>query len=323
MLKNFVCYNTKYISKKGNKMKKGQKIIKIIGILIIILFILYSNCYAAIAQVTKESLSQEIQNVISNDESDLGISQVNVGDNTISVNYNNQELEMQYDLSNEPTFSFSFDVQQGMTSLEYSIQNQNIGIIVVPYIAIASLNNVIPKEALLYYAMTEIESAGGINIDSSINSQIDNNIIEYLKSVYGEPQIYNDKQYGNTYELTTELQDVTATSCRVKSTIKINLSGDFTKIHKYVEMIKNSFQGDQNNANTISGEENSSIVHQNVISQNDNNQISGNKNLINNETAKTQLTKTGINIALCVILGIVIVFILIFGIKCINFKNVK
>ena len=311
-----------YLIKRG-KMMKGQKIIKIIIILIIILFILYSNCYAAIAQVTKESLSQELQNVISNDELDLGISQLNVGDNTISLTYDNQELEMQYDLSNEPTFSFSFDVQQGMTSMEYAIQNQNAGIVVVPYISIASLNNVIPKEAFLYYAMTLLESAGGINIDSSINSQIDNNIIEYLKSSYGEPQIYNDSQYGNTYELTTELQDVTDTSCRVVGTMRINPNGDFSKVHEYAEMVKDSFQGGQNNGNTISGEENSSILEQNIISQNSDNQISGNKNLINNETAKTQLTKTGINIALCVILGIVIIFILIFGIKCINLKDVK
>ena len=304
-------------------MKKGQKIIKIIEILIIILFILYSNCYAAIAQVTKESLSQEIQNVVSNDELDLGVSHVNVGDNTISLTYNNQNLEMQFDLSNEPTFSFSFDVQQGMTSSEYAIQNQNVGIIVVPYIAIASLNNAIPEETLLYYAMTEIESAGGINIDSSINSQIDNNIIEYLKSLYSEPEIYDDKQYGNTYELTTELKDVTDTSCKVENTIKINLNGDFTKIHEYTEMIKNSFQGGQSNENTTSGEENSSVAEQNTISKNSNNQINSNKNLINSETKKTQLPKTGISIASYVILGISIVFILIFGIKYISLRNVK
>ena len=222
-----------------------------------------------------------------------------------------------------PTFSFSFDVQQGMTPMEYAIQNQNAGIVVVPYISIASLNNVIPKEAFLYYAMTLLESAGGINIDSSINSQIDNNIIEYLKSSYGEPQIYNDSQYGNTYELTTELQDLTDTSCKVVGTIRINPNGDFSKVHEYAEMVKDSFQGGQNNGNTISGEENSSILEQNIISQNSDNQISGNKNLINNETAKTQLPKTGIDIALCVILGIVIIFILIFGIKCINLKDVK
>ena len=303
-------------------MMKGQKIIKIIIILIIILFILYSNCYAAIAQVTKESLSQELQNVISNDELDLGISQLNVGDNTISLTYDNQELEMQYDLSNEPTFSFSFDVQQGMTPMEYAIQNQNAGIVVVPYISIASLNNVIPKEAFLYYAMTLLESAGGINIDSSINSQIDNNIIEYLKSSYGEPQIYNDSQYGNTYELTTELQDVTDTSCRVVGTIRINPNGDFSKVHEYAEMIKDSFQGGQNNGNTISGGEISSVVEQNIINQN-NNQINSNKNLSNDKIAEKQLPKTGINILLYAILGITIVFIIIFGIKYISLKDVK
>lgn len=303
-------------------MMKGQKIIKIIIILIIILFILYSNCYAAIAQVTKESLSQELQNVISNDELDLGISQLNVGDNTISLTYDNQELEMQYDLSNEPTFSFSFDVQQGMTPMEYAIQNQNAGIVVVPYISIASLNNVIPKEAFLYYAMTLLESAGGINIDSSINSQIDNNIIEYLKSSYGEPQIYNDSQYGNTYELTTELQDVTDTSCRVVGTMRINPNGDFSKVHEYAEMIKDSFQGGQNNGNTISGGEISSVVEQNIINQN-NNQINSNKNLSNDKIAEKQLPKTGINILLYAILGITIVFIIIFGIKYISLKDVK
>lgn len=307
-------------------MIKKQKILKIILALIIILSAIYSSSYAAIAQVTKESLTLGFENLASVE--DLEISQVNVGDNTISLIYNNQQLEMQYDLSSAPTFTMGIDVQQGMTSDEFLSENQNLGGILLGYIAIASLNNTDPNEAMLYYAFTSLESMGGITIDSSTSSQINNNIMEYVNSLYGNPQTYSDSQYGNTFQVTTELQNVTNTSCRVVSTLKVNPNGDFSKVHEYIEQVKNSFQNGQSEENTTSGGETTSTTEQNLGSQNSNNQSNSiqnnnNQNSNNNKTLETPLPKTGIGISMYIALGIVVVLIIIFGIRWISLKDVK
>lgn len=136
----------------------------------------------------------------------------------------------------------------------------------VGYIAVANIQGVTFEDASAYFLFSYLGGAsnGSFSFDSSNSYMIINDtiegvtiesdnpnaiklsefgerVMEYVNAVYPQTQSITDTEGINSYTLTVERKDTTDTSCKLVSTLSVNLDADFSKIIGYTQQIEDSF----------------------------------------------------------------------------------
>lgn len=232
-------------------MKKLKKIT--VMLLIIVLFMNYK---VIAVDVTKENLEEALNNLISYSESEEYDYQFNVSDENIQITSNGKDYYLKYDLTNNPTFTLEIPIQQGMSYEDFNEQSNNIILPMFGYIAVANIQGVEFDDLSIYMMMSllgnitdSISSEGTYIIiddtDPSNNvvkdetnkniiyvSEFGERVIEYVNYLFKDKQVFKDEGI-NSYEWTIEKIDETDTSCKIVSSLTVNLDADFSKIEDY------------------------------------------------------------------------------------------
>ena len=188
---------------------------------------------------------------------------------------------MKYDLSDKPTFTTEASIKDGMDYDEFEKENGKLMLPMLAYMALSSIQNVEYEDSMTYIMMYLFSTAlSGEDVSDSeyilyddrdtskdwvINakegqkvikaSEFDKYVMEYVNSVYKENIILKDTEGIKSFEWTTKKVDVTDTSCKLVSTMSIDLDADFSKIKDFVDEIEVSGANNTTN-NEISNEVN-------------------------------------------------------------------
>lgn len=238
-------------------------------ILMLLVTVLSSNCFAAVA-VTEENLKTALQSFQNSEENDEGYT-VTMANNTISISGEGETYNLSYDISGEkPIFTYEVPIQKGMSYEEYQKRCEDtLTAPMLGYFAIAKIQGVEEKDIAAYFAFSYLSGALGngfttdgntyvivddmnlsdgvtINKDQSspntiYTSEFGDRVIEYVNALYKEKQIIQDTTGINSYVMTIERKDVTETSCKIVSTVSVNLDADYSKIVGYAEKLEDEF----------------------------------------------------------------------------------
>ena len=239
-------------------MLKFSKITAVI-LIIFLLNTLFFSCYATPVTVTKENLSESLQELGSSDSIDKNY-KVNVSDEVITITTTDGEsYTLNYDLTDKPTFSIESLIQQGMSYADFKEQTDNLlSLPLLGYMAVANIQGAEFEDAIIYFVMSFLESSindsksndnSYIIVDdtdlsdevTTVTSESDQEIIyasefgervmEYVNATYKDKQTTTDATNGiNSYELAIEKNDVTENSCKLVSSLTVNVDADFSKI---------------------------------------------------------------------------------------------
>lgn len=308
-----------------------SKILKIItSILIIVIMIIQFStiCFAVSTPVTEQNLREALQKFVSSDANEKNYN-VTVDNNSIILSVDNETYTLKYDLSNKATFSFEIPIEKGMSYDKLEKQTDNLISTMVGYIAVANIQGVAVEDASAYFLSSYLENAlnGSFSFDSSNSymiiddtniadgvtiettnpnaiyvSQFGERVMEYVNAVYPESQFVSDSEGINSYRLSVERKDTTETSCKLVSTLSVNLDADFSKIIGYAQKMEDSFM-------------NSDILKENVEKndQIEQNQVIEDETLNNSDI--TEIPQTGKkleleDILLGILFGTIVIFIL-------------
>lgn len=252
---------------------------KILSLVLVFSMICTTLCltvsYASVP-VTEEKLKESFSKFV-NSSSNENNYKISVNNKAISISSNTGIVSMiTYDLTNNPTFSYTTDIRQGMSYDEFKEKTDNLSAPMLGYMAIANIQGVDYKDSMLYFSMqllaNTLSNASSLEFYSIIDdrnlsegvtiikdhndtetiyaSEFGNRAIEYTKKVYGTPYRFNDAegQGLNSFEWMQELRDVTDTSCKIVSTVTVNLNADFSQLigasEGFIEAFANSFNND-------------------------------------------------------------------------------
>ena len=248
-------------------MLKTKKILISILILVLILIQFSTICLAASTPVTDENLKEALQKFTSSEANEDNYN-ITVSNNDIILSANNETYTLKYDLSGKPTFSFEIPIEKGMSYDEFKKQTDNMMLPMVGYIAVANIQGVSFEDASAYFLFSYLGSAlnGSFSFDSSSSymiiddtntsdgvtiettnpnaiyvSQFGERVMEYVNAVYPESQSISDSEGINSYTLSVERKDTTETSCKLVSTLSVNLDADFSTIIGYTQQMADSF----------------------------------------------------------------------------------
>lgn len=234
--------------------------------LFLVLVILCTNiCYATVVTVTDENLKDALQKFSSSEANEENYN-ITVSNNSIIMSANNETYTLKYDLSNKPTFIFEIPIEKGMSYDDFKKQTDNLMLPMVGYIAVANIQGVAVEDASAYFLFSYLGSAfnGSFSFNSSNSymiiddtiegvtiesdnpkaikvSEFGERVMEYVNTVYPETQSVSDTEGINSYTLTVERKDTTETSCKLVSTLSVNLDADFSKIIGYTQQMEDSF----------------------------------------------------------------------------------
>lgn len=297
---------------------------KSLFIFIILVFLICSTCYAASVPITKENLIKSFQDVISSGvistDEEYNIIGAEVQDDIIIINTKSGSINTKYSLEDKPTFSCEAKVQNGMTYEEFETEQNKLSGTMYSYLAVAEMNNVDISKALMYFTMSLL-SAGEGSFDMSGSSsvtkdEIEQDIMGYVNSQYGEKKVISDNGEGmaNTFTLEMEQQEVTDTSCKIVWTLTINEDGNFEAINMMGEGGGETPGGEQETPQEENQNKNPTNEEKTPINTSNQNSGSGNDT--------KELPKTGkYNIAY-ILIGAIILSTL-FGIAYRKLKDVK
>ena len=249
---------------------RKTKVIAIFAIVLLLSCTFY-NCYAETVAVTKENLNIAIQKYASS-EMNEDDAKFTVDDDIINIKTDENEYVLSYDLTQKPTFTSEIPIKEGMSYAEYSDKIENIRLPMIGYVAVANIQGVEIKNASKYFLLTYLANAlnGSLSsgdsytiyddtqTDDSVTidkvektilvSEFGERVMEYVNATYKEKMIIKDEfadennSYEfNSYELTIERKDVTATSCTLVSSLSVNLDADFSKLNGYDDKMNNMF----------------------------------------------------------------------------------
>lgn len=216
---------------------------------------LYTNiCYAAPVKVTKENLNEAFQKMASLKEKEEEFN-AKVSDNTIEFKIDNISYILKYDLTGKPTFSIEIPIEKGMSYEEFKERTENLGIPLLGYVAVANVQGIEIQDAITYITFSYlgnalksisnkspyviVELGEGVKIEDSdksktiYTSEFGERVMEYVNETYPETETMSDSDEINSYEIKIEKKDVTETSCKLVSTLRVNLDANFSKLSEY------------------------------------------------------------------------------------------
>lgn len=306
-----------------------KKVLSILVVFTILIFVICSSCYAAIVEVTRENLTETFKSMISSEILQESISNIEVDEDTISCTSELGQYEMKYDLTDEPTFEIEMNIKDGMTYDEYEKEQAKMQGPMIGYIAVANLNNVQQEQALFYIVMTyislfpqngeyiiyddrESDFTGDVSSDGKQvikASEFGDYAMDYINSIYSQTVTINDEL--DTFEIKIEKQEVTDTSCKIVERLTVKKEADFSKIIENVETPSDDEQQEEQQP------------EQEETPQEETQKPTNNINSQDKTTATRVLPKAGINIAIYITLGVLIILVIIFRIKYKMLKDVK
>ena len=246
-----------------------QKIKKITLLILSILLInvLFINCYATAVTVTKENLNASLQKFVSSSENDKDY-KINVSDDIITIVSDGKNYNLNYELTEKPKFTFEVPIEKGMSYKEFEEQTGKMTLPMIGYIAVANIQGVEIDDASTYFLLSYLKNglsgswsskdsyviiddtnlSDGVTIDKSNQSsktiyasEFGEKVMEYVNYTYKDKQTITDASSGiNTYEFTVERKDVTETSCKLVSSLTVNVDSDFSKIKDYESKVEES-----------------------------------------------------------------------------------
>lgn len=224
----------------------------------LVLSIIFANLcmtisYAATVPVTEENLEMALQKFVESG-SDENHYKISVANNVISISSDDGDYAISYELTSNPTFSYTVDVKQGMSYEVFKKEISNLSAPMLGYMAVANTQGVANEDALTYFSLNLFTSAlsGTSSLDLSDSymivsddvivegdtekvikeSEFGNRVMEYVKATYGEKKVLTDAESINSFEYITELKDVTDTSCKLVTTLTVNMDADFLKLEE-------------------------------------------------------------------------------------------
>lgn len=242
-----------------------KKYLQVILFIVLIFVFIYTNIsYATVVSVTNENLNETLQKFASAQNSESNY-KITVANNVININTDGEISKINYDLTKEkPTFTFEIPIEKGMSYEDFKNQTDEILLPMIGYIAVANIQGVEFEDVSAYFLFSYLENAfknsnvtdSGytiiddtkmadgvvINKDESDSktiyvSDFGEKVIEYVNEIYKNKQIITDssEENINSYELVIEKKNLTSTSCKLVSTISVNLNADYSKIKGYLK----------------------------------------------------------------------------------------
>ena len=242
---------------------------KFLAMFLVLSLILANICMttslAASVKVTDENLKASLEKVLNSDEKKYNVIMEN---NQLKITAEDVSYTINYDLTNNPTFTYEASVMQGMSYNDFQKKTSGIsGIMLYCYIAVADIQGVPFEDSSSYIAMSILSSAlsaassdtsdrmmvmddtnlpEGVSIskDSSNKniiyaSEFGDHVMEYVNSVYANKQVVEDEGGFNTFEMTTERKDVTDTSCKIVTELVVKTDGDFSQMVGLTDALTN------------------------------------------------------------------------------------
>lgn len=246
-------------------MKKIRRIVLLI-VNILLLNCLFINSYVTAVAVTKENINESLQKFVSSTTNEKKY-KISVSDNIITITVQGKSYNLNYDLTEKPKFTLEIPIEKGMSYADFKEKIDNLNLPMVGYIAVANIQGVEFKDASAYFLMTYLENAfngswssenayvivDDTNMsDGIINrgeddkktiyaSQFGEKVMEYVNATYKDKQTIKDSSDGiNSYEWITERKDITDTSCKLVSSLSVNLNADFSKLNGYSNKVGES-----------------------------------------------------------------------------------
>lgn len=346
-------------------MFKIKNIFIIFLLSIFMIMSISSMTYAVSVKVTDENLKSALQKFVSSSDNDKNY-KITVENNQIKITSDDGNYTLNYDLTNKPTFTYETEVKQGMSYKDFQEKTGGSSSTMLGYVAVANIQGVEYEDSVAYFAMCLLASAfssmsssntnnsyiiyddtelsEGVTIEKDPNdtktiyaSEFGNHVMEYVNSMYAEKQSFKDTDGLNTFEMATERKDVTSTSCKLVTTLTVDIDADFSQMKGYAEQMANSFNGNNNdnnnsnNSNDNSSNNNSDKTPTTSPSSSSSSSGSTSSSSKSSQSTKdstastTTLPKTGTTdtIILITVISICSILVIIFGIKNRKYKDVK
>jgi LPXTG-motif cell wall-anchored protein len=222
-----------------------------------------SMCYATSVKVTDENLKTAFEGFVASSANEDNY-KISVSNNVITITSNDETYTINYDLTNNPTFTYKVPISNGMSYDNFKDATNNLSITMLGYLAVANIQGISYDDSsayfamcLLMYAFSNLSSSNskymivsdGTTVENSdytviYESEFGNHVMEYVNSIYGTKQSFTDGEDVdgiNSFTWTTEETDVTETSCNLQSTLTVNLDADFSKLNGYSNKMSDSF----------------------------------------------------------------------------------
>ena len=317
---------------------KKVKIVLTLILSFIILNIYIGSVWAV--DVTEENLKTALQDFASSSENEENYD-ITVENNVIIIKADGKEYNVNYNLDSSPTFSVEIPVKQGMSYSEFQEEIEKISLPMVVYIAIANIQGVSLEDAAAYLGMNLLSQAFGsmstadskyiivddINSEANVNvtdnsgkevikaSEFGNHVMEYVNYTYKDVNKMTDSTGINSYEWNIEKKDVEDTSCTIESTLKVDLSADFSKLNGYADsMGGNSSDSNSSNDTIEVGDIENNTEEENNFNWEKPDEIANKNN---------NLPNTGIRNSIVGLLLVAGIIVLITIIQICRYKDVK
>lgn len=222
--------------------------------LIFIFVCLYTNtCYATAVAVTDENLEEAFQKLNTSEINESNY-EFSVSNSIVTIKADNESYQVKYDLTDKPTFSIEVPIENGMSYEEYEKQTDSLNMNMFGYVAVANIQGIKIEDAMAYYLFSYLEGAlknttkskymivddlsGNVTDDSNnpniiYTSEFGDRVMEYLNDIFKEDLKITDSTGINSYVLNVKKEDVTETSCKLVSTLSVNVDADFSKLDGY------------------------------------------------------------------------------------------
>lgn len=218
--------------------------------------------------VTDENLEEALQNFETSD-SDTENYEITVSNNIINITVDDATYELNYDLTDDPTFWVETStIEQGMTYEDFQAETEKLVLPMIGYIAVANVQGIEIEDGMLYFMMSYLGNAMGsssgensyIIVDDTNSSggeistdgknviyvsEFGDRVMEYVNSLYENGNSISDSNQFDTYTMTVEKEDSTETSCKLVSTLTVNMDADFSQLAGYSDQLNGS--GGNNN----------------------------------------------------------------------------
>ena len=240
--------------------------INCLSLFFILIFLFTGICHATAVTVTDKNLIEAFQKYVSSNANEENY-KISVSNNAIDITVDNERYTLNYDLTDEPTFSLEVPIQKGMSYDDFKKKTDNLILSSLGYVAVANIQGVEMEDASTYFLLSYLSNAlngsfssensyvivddlnlsDGVTIEKTddsktiYTSEFGDRVIEYVNAKYPETQTISDSEEINSFVMTIEKKDITETSCKLVSTLSVNLDADFSKIEKVNEGIKDSF----------------------------------------------------------------------------------
>ena len=314
--------------------------IKCLCIFFICIFLYTTMSYATWVTVTDENLEQALEKFETSD-SDTGNYEITVSNNIINITADNVTYELNYDLTDAPTFWIETStIEQGMTYEDFQAETEKLVLPMIGYIAVANVQGIEIEDGMLYFMMSYLGNAlnnpsGGdsyviVNdMDSEVDiipdganviyaSEFGDRVMEYVNSLYENGNSISDSNQFDTYTMTVEKEDSTETSCKLVSTLTVNMDADFSQLEGYSDQMNGS--GGNNNGNNNGNNGNQEEPEERPENNNGQN---GNQSKKDNTVSKLNLPSAGLNSIIFIAGTVFIILAIVIGIKLVKYRDVK